>query len=441
SLLTPLFDSPSLVYEGPEELPVLLVDGGRLAQSFSIICEYIQRESGSIRIQIQIAKEGLQICFISASPTWKASMGSQDPSLSLAQRIILMSHGSFSMQGNSVVIQLPWPSLSGESVPATLDTLFYIVADENEEIPTFLRSSFIACEHVSPASLQGQGLSKIEGGVIGWDANNQGRAFRHLRNLLAGHGTLSRSPMICLHAQEGQQSLCASLVANHHPISDGVVVIINGIPEELTKLLALEEDLVVHCDAASVGDVVANQPVHQVISSIFDPMLYREIRKGCDAPIVVIREQWEKEEAEQLSLIPRLLIAHQCVLDSSEFGEHLLALLDTKEVLPPLTGALVKRAVAYLGKYATSQISRWQLAESVNVSEDYLTRIFRKELGLSPWDYLNRQRVYLATRLLRESALSINEVASQTGFQDQAYFCRVFKKIKGCAPGKIRAQH
>jgi AraC-like DNA-binding protein len=215
---------------------------------------------------------------------------------------------------------------------------------------------------------------------------------------------------------------------------------VKGIPEAFCKLLALDEEFIVHSEREDVLDVVANQPVHLILGSLFDPVLYRTIRKTCDAPIVVIRERWEKEEAEQLSLIPRLLIAHQCVLESSEFGERLLALLETNELLPPLTGALVKRAVVYLGSHATEQISRWQLAESVNVSEDYLTRIFRKELGISPWDYLNRHRVFLATQLLRESSLSINEVASQSGFQDQAYFCRVFKKIKGCAPGKIRSQ-
>ena len=71
------------------------------------------------------------------------------------------------------------------------------------------------------------------------------------------------------------------------------------------------------------------------------------------------------------------------------------------------------------------------------MSEDYLTRIFRKELGISPWDYLNRYRIYLASELLRQEAMSVNEVASRTGFQDQAYFCRVFKKIKGVTPGKM----
>jgi AraC-like DNA-binding protein len=367
-------------------------------------------------------------------------MGSQDPSLSLAQRIILMSHGSFSLQDNAVVVLLPLPSLMGESNPPSFDTLFFIATDGNDPVPELLRTSFASCEVIPVGSLQRQELSRIAGGIIGWDADNQGREFRLLRTSLAGHNTLSLSPMVCFHAPEGQQNLSSSLMATHHHHSDGVLVMVKGIPEAFCKLLALDEEFIVHSEREDVLDVVANQPVHLILGSLFDPVLYRTIRKTCDAPIVVIRERWEKEEAEQLSLIPRLLIAHQCVLESSEFGERLLALLETNELLPPLTGALVKRAVVYLGSHATEQISRWQLAESVNVSEDYLTRIFRKELGISPWDYLNRHRVFLATQLLRESSLSINEVASQSGFQDQAYFCRVFKKIKGCAPGKIRSQ-
>ena len=98
----------------------------------------------------------------------------------------------------------------------------------------------------------------------------------------------------------------------------------------------------------------------------------------------------------------------------------------------------VKNAIAYLNKHAYQQISRWQLAEAVNISEDYLTRIFRKEMGISPWDYLNRYRIQLACKLLTQTGLSINEIAQDTGFQDQAYFCRVFKKVKGFPPGHIR---
>ena len=59
-------------------------------------------------------------------------------------------------------------------------------------------------------------------------------------------------------------------------------------------------------------------------------------------------------------------------------------------------------------------------------------------MGISPWDYLNRYRIQLAGELLRTSGKTINEIAGEVGFQDQAYFCRVFKKIVGVAPGKMR---
>ena len=74
-------------------------------------------------------------------------------------------------------------------------------------------------------------------------------------------------------------------------------------------------------------------------------------------------------------------------------------------------------------------------------SEDYLTRIFHKEMGLSLWEYLNRHRIHLATELLLHTNNTIYEVAEKTGFQDQAYFCRVFKKIHGVPPGKIRTKN
>jgi AraC-like DNA-binding protein len=92
----------------------------------------------------------------------------------------------------------------------------------------------------------------------------------------------------------------------------------------------------------------------------------------------------------------------------------------------------------YLEHHGTGLVSRWKLADSVNVSEDYLTRIFRKELGMSPWEYLNRYRIQLACELLVHTDLSLSAIASRIGFQDQAYFCRVFKKLKGCTPSALR---
>ena len=103
-----------------------------------------------------------------------------------------------------------------------------------------------------------------------------------------------------------------------------------------------------------------------------------------------------------------------------------------------MTGILVKKAVAYIDEHATEGMTRWQLAEAVHVSEDYLTRIFRKEIGVSPWEYINNHRIHKSINLLRHSTLTIAEIAGECGFQDQAYFTRVFRKITGKSPTMVR---
>jgi len=90
--------------------------------------------------------------------------------------------------------------------------------------------------------------------------------------------------------------------------------------------------------------------------------------------------------------------------------------------------------MALLAAKHAEALTRWQLAETVGASEDYLTRVFSKELGLSPWDWLNRYRVLRAKTLLLDEALSVAEVAARVGYRDQAYFSRVFRKIAGLAP-------
>ncbi|RPH59343.1 MAG: AraC family transcriptional regulator, partial [Chloroflexi bacterium] len=102
--------------------------------------------------------------------------------------------------------------------------------------------------------------------------------------------------------------------------------------------------------------------------------------------------------------------------------------------------ALVKRAVAYLHQNYTRPLARWEIAEVVGVSEDYLTRVFNRELGLSPWDYLNRYRVLQAQNLLKTTSHSIGAIAKQVGFSDGAYFSRVFSKITGLSPQGYRGR-
>jgi AraC-like DNA-binding protein len=108
------------------------------------------------------------------------------------------------------------------------------------------------------------------------------------------------------------------------------------------------------------------------------------------------------------------------------------------DVLPAHISGLVKQAIAYLHQNYMRPISRWEIAEAVGVSEDYLSRVFNRELNISPWDYLNRYRVLQSKHLLLHTTDSIGAIAHQVGFKDQAYFSRVFHKVTGISPQEFR---
>jgi AraC-like DNA-binding protein len=67
--------------------------------------------------------------------------------------------------------------------------------------------------------------------------------------------------------------------------------------------------------------------------------------------------------------------------------------------------------------------------------------LFKQELGISPWDYLNRYRVFQAKELLRQTNDSIGHVGQRVGFSDASYFSRVFRRLVGISPGAYREQN
>ena len=109
-----------------------------------------------------------------------------------------------------------------------------------------------------------------------------------------------------------------------------------------------------------------------------------------------------------------------------------------KDSLPVHTSGLVKQAIAFFHQNYTRPVTRWEIAEAVGVSEDYISRVFNRELNISPWDYLNRYRILQAKHLLMNTTDTIGAIARQVGFKDQAYFSRVFHKVTGMSPQAFR---
>lgn len=112
-------------------------------------------------------------------------------------------------------------------------------------------------------------------------------------------------------------------------------------------------------------------------------------------------------------------------------------LLQTKE---PRSSQIIERAQSYLKQQYITDISLDDVAQEVCVSRRTLSRLFRAELGMTVLDYLTRIRVQEASRLLRSTTKSCEEIARETGFSNGQQFSRVFKQAFHIAPAQWRKQ-
>ena len=81
-----------------------------------------------------------------------------------------------------------------------------------------------------------------------------------------------------------------------------------------------------------------------------------------------------------------------------------------------------------------------RLASVSGVSEAHFARSFKQAFGVPPHRYLLTRRIERATALLRDTDLSITEIAFRTGWGSLGTFGRTFRDITGESPGAIRAR-
>jgi len=121
-----------------------------------------------------------------------------------------------------------------------------------------------------------------------------------------------------------------------------------------------------------------------------------------------------------------------------ETVEHINTALERKRRISGDAQQFVRKAMAYIHEHYTESISRRDIAQHVNIAEDYLTFCFRQEMGTTPIKYLQRYRLNQARSLLLESDKTITEIALMVGFSDGGYFSRLFHRENGMSPDKFR---
>jgi len=99
---------------------------------------------------------------------------------------------------------------------------------------------------------------------------------------------------------------------------------------------------------------------------------------------------------------------------------------------------ILRNALDYIHGHFSEQITLNDVAEHVYVSPSYLSRMFKKELGINFVDYLNGLRIGKAKELLVDPKYKTYEVAEIVGIPDAHYFSRLFKKYEGMSPTEYR---
>lgn len=102
--------------------------------------------------------------------------------------------------------------------------------------------------------------------------------------------------------------------------------------------------------------------------------------------------------------------------------------------------SLVGKARKYIDEHLSEDISRESIAAYVALSENYLSKIFKKETGYSISDYLLIRRMAQAKTLLIETARPVGQIAMEVGYSNSAYFIKMFKREVGKTPNEYRKE-
>ena len=109
-------------------------------------------------------------------------------------------------------------------------------------------------------------------------------------------------------------------------------------------------------------------------------------------------------------------------------SQHLKESLDLggREKRHQLYPTIVNEVLAAIYERYNENISMKSLADDLHVNVMYLGQLFKREVGMTLSRYINQYRLAIAKDLLIGSKLSVSQIAVKVGYQNQAYFYRVF---------------
>lgn len=106
--------------------------------------------------------------------------------------------------------------------------------------------------------------------------------------------------------------------------------------------------------------------------------------------------------------------------------------------IPSKGNEIIKKAIRYISQNFSRNLTLDEVADHVHLNPAYFSTLFKQSTGSSFKEYLNMVRIEESKRLLSNTDYSIIDISLATGFEDQSYFSKVFKKYTGLTPKQYR---
>ncbi|NLO36226.1 MAG: AraC family transcriptional regulator [Clostridiaceae bacterium] len=160
--------------------------------------------------------------------------------------------------------------------------------------------------------------------------------------------------------------------------------------------------------------------------------LVLERMQAAESSLIAMNREWTEQRlyfAEKTHALLRLLLI--------DLARRLSGAPQPDDRLVQRTDAIL----AYVRQHCRQPLSNGDIGRAFNFHPAYISRLVRRQTGLSLHQYLIRCRINIALNLLQSPGVRLGVVAAQAGFSDLNYFSRCFRQVVGVSPNHYRSQH
>lgn len=213
--------------------------------------------------------------------------------------------------------------------------------------------------------------------------------------------------------------------------------IINGVAHKIDK------NIMFLSTPSDFQEIVFNTQTQIITIQFMPEMICREVYRELNKPIVLN----DKDGVFLNYLNPLCTYGSTTGQYNESFIKHMLnaTLFLLMFQSNTVTGKKVyevneyfHQTLVYINNHFTEQLSLNDLAKRVNLTPEYLSRLFKKHSGQSISNYVSEIRLNYAYNLVINSQIPINEISDSSGYNSYPHFIRTFKEKYGDSPNRLR---